>query len=173
MMRIEVTYLCKELPLGLEKVQHEKIVQGYLSNRPDAVRIRRKGNTYSITRKKIVVPGDFSFRDYISLEIFGEEFEKIWPLMVKTLQKTRYYFSKEYGGPEVRIDVFEGDLKGLVLTELIFANEDDLRNFKKPEWFSADVTASADLNNPSVAGKKFKDLEPIIKKYSELKVPNQ
>ena len=166
-MRIEVTYLCKELPKNLEKVQHEKIEQGYLSNKPDPLRFRKKGNIYSVTRKIIIVPGDLSFRDYISIETHKEEFEKIWPLMIKTLKKTRYYFSQKMGGSEIRIDVFEDDLKGLVLIELIFANEDEMRNFQKPKWFGADITATAELTNPSVAGQKYKDLEPIIKKCSQ------
>lgn len=167
MMRIEVTYLCKELPKDLEKVPHEKIEQGYLSDKPDPLRFRRMGDKCSITRKVIIVPGDLSFRDYILIETYKEEFEKIWPLMIKTLKKTRYYYSQKMGGPEIRIDVFDGNLEGFVLIELIFADENEMRNFKKPGWFGADVTALVELTNPSVAGKKFKDLEPIIKKYSQ------
>lgn len=167
MMRIEVTYLCKELPKNLETLKHEKIEQGYLSDKPDPLRFRKMGDTYSITRKVIIVPGDLSYRDYIPIATYKEEFEKIWPLMIKTLKKTRYYFDQKLGGPEIRIDVFEGDLTGFVLIELIFADENEMRKFKKPDWFGAEVTLSAELTNPSVAGKKFKDLEPIIEKYEQ------
>lgn len=166
MMRIEATYLCKELPKNFANLRHEKIEQGYLSNRSDPARFRKKGSAHSITRKIIVTPKDYSFRDYVSVEIYKEEFEKIWPLMIKTLKKTRYYFNQEMGAPEIRIDVFEDDLKGLVLIELIFESESDMRDFQKPEWFGAEITDTSELTNPAIAGKKYKDIEPMIKKCS-------
>lgn len=164
-MRIEATYLAKKLPKNLKKLRHETIEQGYLSNYTDAVRIRKKGDEYSFTRKTMSSPGDFSFRDYTSVSVYKEEFEKVWKLVIKKLSKVRYYYDQNWSKIDTRIDVFEGSLKGLILIELVFNSEDDLRNFTIPEWFGPEITDDKLLTNPKVAGKYFKDIEPIIKKY--------
>ena len=48
MMRIEATFICRELPKDLAKQTHEKIEQGYLIDSVDPVRIRKKGSDYSL-----------------------------------------------------------------------------------------------------------------------------
>lgn len=164
-MRIEATFLCRELPKDLAKQTHEKIEQGYLIDSIDPVRIRKKGNDYSFTRKTMVSPDDFSFRDYVSIPVDKAEFEKVWKLVIKKLTKTRYYYDLGLGSPSMRIDVFEGDLKGLILIEMIFNNDGELRSFVAPDWFGPEITKEKRLTNPAVAGKKFKALKPIIDEY--------
>lgn len=110
------------------------------------------------------IPGDPSVRQYMSLPLFPEEFEKVWPLRVKDLEKTRYYINDM--DADVRIDVFEGDLKGLVLAEVVFPDENGVRSFEKPDWFGPDVTREDWASNQFVAGKKFGEIKEYISKIT-------
>lgn len=165
MLRIEVTYLCNELPGDLKKCKSENIEQGYLCDEDDPVRIRNKGGLYSFTRKTMANPDDLSFRDYSSIDVYKEEFDKVWKIVTKKLKKTRYYYSEEMDGPDIRVDVFEGELKGLILVELVFTNEGDLRTYEVPKWFGPEVTKDRSLTNPAVAGKTFSEIKPILEKH--------
>jgi len=162
MMRIEATYLIKKMPDDLKNHHHEEILQGYFVDSKNATRIRKKGDSYSITRKLIPIPGDSSYREHIEVPILKTEFLKLWPLVIKKVQKTRYYYSPQPGGTDVRIDVFTGKQKGLILIELIFPDENELKSFVAPDWFGREVTQKPWASNSEIAQKSFSQIEKII-----------
>jgi len=161
MIRIEATYLVDKLPAGLEKNKRSEIDQGYIVDGGDASRIRKKDNSYSITRKLTAIQGDNSIKEHIELPISKEEFEKIWKLVIRSLEKKRYYLDSNFG-PEIRVDVFEGDLKGLVLAEVIFASEEERKAFAVPSWFGKEVTAEEWASNSYLAGKKLEQIKLLL-----------
>jgi CYTH domain-containing protein len=163
MIRLESTYLIKDLPKTIDQNDHEEIEQGYFVESDDAMRLRRKGAEYSLTKKLMPFPNDKGIREYNSFLIGQKEYEKFWPLTINRLNKTRYYF--DGFAAEVRVDVFHGDLEGLVLGEVVFGDEDIKRNFKKPAWFGNEVTQI--ISNQFLAGNKFNELKKELDQLSK------
>ncbi len=162
MVRIETTYLINELPKDLEKHKSAEIEQGYLIDADDACRIRRKDDEYSFTRKIIAIMGDKSVREHIEIPIVKEEFTQLWKAVTKSLTKKRYYYDSKMG-TDLRVDVFEGKLKGLVLAELVFSDENYLRDFEPPKWFGREVTSESWASNQFLSGKSYADVKKLIK----------
>src|SRR6185436_8011237 len=70
----------------------------------------------------------------------GRQFDALWPLTERRrLTKTRYAVPLEEG-LRAEVDVFEGDLSGLVLAEVEFDEEADSRGFAPPPWLWREVT---------------------------------
>ena len=56
----------------------------------------------------------------------------------KTIEKTRYIINID--NKECFLDVYEGKLEGIKLAEISFDSIKDFKNFKRPSWFTFDVT---------------------------------
>src|SRR5262249_3073027 len=67
------------------------------------------------------------------------------------IRKNRYRF--DFAGREFAIDMFLGDLFGLVLAEVSFDTDEELDSFPKPPFAMADVT-----NDPLFAGGSLCEL---------------
>src|SRR5262249_61973052 len=67
------------------------------------------------------------------------------------IRKNRYKF--EFAGRHFSIDIFLGDLFGLVLAEVSFDTDEELDNFPLPPFALADVT-----NNEIFTGGKLSQL---------------
>ncbi len=162
MVRIEKTFLVKELPKDLEKHQKAEIDQGYFIDAQDSLRFRKKDELYSVTKKLIGMPGDASIREHIELPISKEEFGSIWKLIPKKLSKTRYYYSNLGIGPELRIDVFHGNLEGFILIEMVFVDDMSVKDFSIPDWFGKDITGEQWVNNSFFASKSYEEVKKYI-----------
>ena len=164
MIRIEKTFLIKDLPKDYSAKKHSKIEQCYLIDSSDACRIRKKDGSYSVTRKLLVVPGDLSMRDYYDLPISAKEFEAIWDFAKSKLTKNRYYYETTFNY-ELRIDEFEGSLKGLYLAELVIFDETQKDSFIPSEWLGQEVTACDWVYNQFLSQKKFSEIDDLIKDF--------
>jgi len=162
MIRIEKTYLIKSLPGDYKSKKHSKIEQCYLIDSPDACRIRKKDGLHSITRKLLAVPGDLSIRDYYDFPISAEEFKVIWSFAKSKLTKNRYYYETNFNY-ELRIDEFEGALKGLYLAELVIFEETQKESFVPLEWLGPEVTNYDWVYNQFLSQKKFSEINDLIK----------
>ena len=162
MIRIERTFLIDKLPSDLAKHRKSEIEQGYFSDAIDGLRLRKKDNTYSLTRKIMGMPGDNSMREHIELPIYEEEFKLLWKAVTKKLTKTRYYYNEQLIGPELRIDIFGGVLKGLVLVELIFSEQESAQDYTLPEWLGREITTENWANNSNFASKSYTELKKNI-----------
>ena len=67
------------------------------------------------------------------------------------IRKNRYYF--EFDGRKFSVDMFLGDLFGLVLAEVSFDTDEDVAQFPKPSFALADVT-----NDPVFTGGRLCEL---------------
>jgi adenylate cyclase len=56
-----------------------------------------------------------------------------------------------YGSAMLEVDVFEGDLAGLIVAEVEFADEEPARTFVPPAWFDREVTDDAAFKNRALA----------------------
>ena len=122
-MEVERKFLLAEPPAGLAEHPSKRLEQGYLAIDPagSEVRIRRKDDETLMTVKTGIgmVRGEEEFA------IDRERFERLWPLTDgRQVVKTRYLVPLE-NGLTAEVDVYEGDLDGLVTGEVEFPDEAD------------------------------------------------
>jgi len=160
MIEIEKTFLVKKIPKNISSYKSEKIKQGYISPSPSPLRIRQKGNKFELTKKIPLKKGDFSSVNEINIPLTEYEFNKLWPLVKKSLEKTRYVIPL---GNELiaELDIFENKLEGLSFVEVEFISQEQMDSFEAPEWFGEDITQEDFSANVFLAGKDFSE----VKKY--------
>ena len=145
---IERKFLVKSLPEDLEQYPNKDIIQGYLATMEDGteVRLRKKGDKYFQTVKS----GGDKTRMESEIEITEEQYESLWSATEgKRVEKKRYEIPHENG--TIELDVYGGDLDGLLSVEIEFENKNDSNNFTVPEWFGEEVTEDKSYKNQSLA----------------------
>lgn len=148
LQEIERKFLVSTLPENLEQYPHKEIIQGYLAITEDGteVRLRQKGKKYFQTVKS----GKGKTRFESEIELTEEQFNALWEATQgKRVEKTRYEIPHENG--VIELDVYRGDLKGLLSAEMEFSNEDASNNFVAPEWMSEEVTDDKGYKNQNLA----------------------
>ncbi|UJA20289.1 CHAD domain-containing protein [Thermoleophilia bacterium SCSIO 60948] len=121
--------------------------QGYLTEAGGAaeVRVRDLGGTYFMTVKS---KAGLS-RVEEELEIDRERFESLWALTQgRRIEKRRYRIGRE---PVIEVDVYAGDLDGLVTAEAEFGSEAEAASFEPPDWLRHEVTGEPGWSNASLA----------------------
>lgn len=141
-MEIERKYLVKEIPVNLDQYESQKIAQGYLCTEP-VIRIRRSNNDYYMTYK-----GDgLMVREEYNLPLTEEAYTHLRPKIDGLLiAKTRYLIPLN-DKLTAELDIFEEDLKGLVIVEVEFDSVEEANAFSAPDWFGEDVTNSGKYHN--------------------------
>ena len=81
----------------------------------------------------------------------------------KRALKQRYLY--EYQGNTVEIDVFKDDLRGLILADFEFNNEEFKDKFTPPDFCLVEVTQEKAMAGGRIVGKKYQDIELILSKY--------
>lgn len=69
------------------------------------------------------------------------------------------------GGCPAEVDVFQGKLKGLVMVDFEFKDEDHLAKFTKPREALAEVSNVDFLAGGLLAGKSYDDIRPQLAKF--------
>ncbi len=145
-MEVERKFLVPEPP-ELDGTESDEIEQGYLAIGADGeVRLRRKGEKLLLTVKR----GSGISRDEAEVELEREAFERLWPLTEgRRLHKRRYVVL--LGDLGIEVDVYEGDLEGLVVAEVEFASEEEARRFEPPDWLGEEATGDERYLNETLA----------------------
>ncbi|MDP9228892.1 MAG: adenylate cyclase [Actinomycetota bacterium] len=145
-MEIERKFRPAEAP-DLEGDDGEQIEQGYLALGPGGeVRLRRKGGSPLLTVKM----GSGLVREEVEIELSPEQFDALWPLTEgRRLRKRRYLLP--LGRRRVELDVYEGDLDGLLTAELEFDDEAEATSFEPPAWLGVEVTGDERFLNERLA----------------------
>lgn len=129
-----------------------RIAQGYLAlDGSVSVRVRdAKGKGRTLTIKG----GAGSSRTELEWQIGQERFDAAWALTEgRRIDKTRYVVPVAGGGVDVEaeVDIFAGDLTGLVVVEVEFDSDDAMAAFDPPAWFGLEVTDDLRYTNASLA----------------------
>ncbi len=144
-MEVERKFLVGEPP-ELNPASGVWIEQGYLAIGDGEVRLRRKGEGRLLTAKR----GSGLSREEAEVELDRQPFEELWPLTEgRRLRKRRHLIPHD--GLEIEIDVYEGELEGLVVAEIEFPTEDEARAFEPPAWLGEDVTGDERYLNETLA----------------------
>ena len=163
----ERRYLLQDLPGGLSRADtHLQITDNYITGtrlRLRKVRDPRTNRwTVKFAQKFAPNPADLSRTLITNIYLNADEAEVLSVFEANEIRKNRYYF--EWGGRRFSIDMFLGDLFGLVLAEVGFENDEELDNFPKPPFAVADVTNHEMFTGGSLCHLTFEDIREEIRK---------
>ena len=152
----ERRYLLQDLPEGLSRVDdHLQITDNYITG--TRLRIRKvrepRSNKWVVkfTQKFAPDPSDLSRTIITNTYLNAIEADTLSVFNSNEIRKNRYYF--DYDGRKFSVDMFLGDLFGLVTAEVSFDSDEEMDNFPKPPFALADVT-----NNELFSGGKLSEL---------------
>jgi CYTH domain-containing protein len=152
----ERRYLLRDLPEGLTRADpHLQITDNYITG--SRLRIRKVRDprtnkwTVKFAQKFAPDPNDLSRTIITNTYLNALEAEVLSVFNSNEIRKNRYLF--EFEGRKFSIDMFLGDLFGLVLAEVSFDTDEELDSFPKPPFALADVT-----NEPLFSGGKLCEL---------------
>ncbi len=162
----EKTYLAKYLPEGLKDCRFKQIVDIYIpaSENHPTLRIRKNGDTYEMTKKTPINGSDSSEQTEHTISLTPQEFKTLEAVEGKRVQKDRYYY--DYKGRTAEIDIFGGDLNGLVEVDFEFDNSEEKDTFDMPDFCLADVTQEKTFAGGMLAGKSYADLKEDLDRYN-------
>jgi adenylate cyclase len=145
-VEVERKFLVTDPP-AIDAAAGDEIDQGYLATGSDGeVRLRRKGGRHLLTAKR----GSGLAREEGEIEIERERFDELWPLTAgRRLHKRRH--ALPHDELTIEIDVYTGELDGLVVAEIEFSSEEDARAFDPPDWLGEEVTGDRRYLNETLA----------------------
>lgn len=142
---IEYKYLVDLTAVDYLAYPYAQIQQAYLATKP-VIRIRQKNQSYLLTVKGRGLVEHIEYE----LPISREEYES---LALKAeghfIRKKRYFIPYLFAGKEytIELDIFTGDLTGLVLAEVEFTCLQEAQAFLPPTWFLENVTCDPRYHN--------------------------
>lgn len=152
----ERRYLLRDLPEGITRADpHLQITDNYITG--SRLRLRKVRDprtnkwTVKFTQKYAPDPDDLSRTIITNIYLNALEAEVLSVFNTNEIRKNRYPL--EFEGRKFAVDMFLGDLFGLVLAEVSFENDQELDNFPKPAFALADVT-----NEPLFSGGRLCEL---------------
>ena len=163
----ERRYLLEDLPEGLTRASpHVQITDNYITG--TRLRLRKVRNpltnkwTVKFTQKFATDASDLSRTVITNTYLNALEAETLSVFETNEIRKNRYTF--EHEGRKFGIDMFLGDLFGLVMAEVSFETDEELENFRKPRFAKAEVTNEELFTGGRLCELRFADLrEGIIK----------
>jgi adenylate cyclase len=147
-MEVERKFLVPEPP-DLDGTEADEIEQGYLAIGAEGeVRVRRKGEKLVLTAKR----GEGLSRQEAEVDLDRDRFDELWPLTDgRRLHKRRHVIP--HGDLKIELDVYEGDLEGLVVAEIEFSSEGEANGFDPPDWLGEEVTGDRRYLNETLAAE--------------------
>lgn len=143
-MEIERKFTIKTLP-DLSLYKYKCLEQGYLNTNP-VVRVRKEDDEYYMTYKG----KGFLEREEYNLPLNKEAYEHLVKKADgRIIKKKRYLIP--YLKYTIELDVFEGDLEGLIFAEVEFESKEEALSFESPDWFAEDVTSDKKYSNSHLA----------------------
>jgi CYTH domain-containing protein len=161
----ERRYLLRDLPEGITRADpHLQITDNYITGTRLRLRKVREPRTnkwtVKFTQKFAPDPGDLSRTIITNTYLNALEAEVLSVFDANEIRKNRYPF--EFEGRKFSVDMFLGDLFGLVLAEVSFETDDELDNYPKPPFALIDVTNDPLFNGGRLCEMTFSDLREEI-----------
>ena len=139
----ERRFLLRALPPGLQVTDaHAQITDNYITG--TRLRLRKvrwpatNEWTLKLTQKHAPQPPDFSRTLITSIYLNEYEYETLSVFEANELRKNRYPY--EHEGRKYSVDVFLGDLRGLILAETDFDTDEEMDAFPLPQFAVREVT---------------------------------
>jgi adenylate cyclase len=162
---IELTFLAREIPKEIAGVKPDRLIDAYLPEDSTAtMRLRKKGSKFEFTKKVPLKPGDLSAHIEQTIMLDETEFEALRKAGGQTVEKDRYMVKID--GYAAEVDVFLGDLAGLVMIDFEFPDVAAKQNFRPPKCCLADVTQELFVAGGQLAGKTYADIAKKLKTFA-------
>lgn len=163
----ERRYLLKDLPEGLDRASHHlQITDNYIGGTRLRLRKVRDPRTnkwvVKFTQKFAPNPSDLSRTLITNTYLNAAEYEVLSIFEVNEIRKNRY--SLDFEGRRFAVDMFLGDLLGLVLAEVSFENDDELDAFQPPTFALAEVTNNEVFSGGRLCQLTFQDIRQEVKR---------
>lgn len=149
-MEIERKFLIPFLPENIDEYPVLLLEQAYVCRQP-VLRVRRgeQGDMskFILTYKSegLMVREEYNFplseESYYHLKAKAEG---------RVITKKRYRIP-EKDGLTIELDVFEGELTGLVMAEVEFSDEASAQQYTPPDWFGKEVTSDPEYHNSNLS----------------------
>ncbi len=161
----ERRYLLQDLPEGLTRASpHVQITDNYVTG--TRLRLRKIRDpqtnkwTVKLTQKFAPNREDSSRTIITNIYLNALEAEVFGMFQENEIRKNRYPF--EFEGRTFSIDMFLGELFGLVLAEVSFATDEELDNYSRPPFALADVTNHELFTGGKLCELTFADIREEI-----------
>ena len=145
-MEIERKFLTKEIPFDITKYPYKQISQAYISFSP-TIRIRKSNEDYILTVKG---KGHLA-REEFELPLSKEDYDRLFLKTEGTPVIKKRYLVPVAGDLTAEVDIYEGELEGLMTTEVEFPSLEAAHAFTAPEWFGKDVSEERAYKNTSLS----------------------
>jgi CYTH domain-containing protein len=163
----ERRYLLQDLPEGLTRASpHVQITDNYITG--TRLRLRKVRDpqsnkwTVKLTQKFAPDTEDLSRTVITNIYLNALETEMLGVSDANEIRKNRYWF--EFEGRKFSVDMFLGDLFGLVLAEVGFETDEELNNFSSPPFAIADVTNNELFTGGKLYELSFADIREAIRR---------
>ena len=162
----ERRYLLQDLPEGLTRASpHVQITDNYITGTRLRLRKVREPQTnkwtVKLTQKFAPNTEDLSRTVITNIYLNALETEMLAVSDANEIRKNRYPF--EFEGRQFSVDMFLGDLFGLVLAEVSFATDEELKNYPKPPFAIAEVTNNQLFTGGKLCQISFADIREAIR----------
>ncbi len=156
-MEIERKFLVASLP-DLNSVLFKELKQAYLSFESE-VRIRSlDDNLFYLAGKS---SGDLA-RSEIEPQIDSVTFQILTSLVQgRIISKTRYYVSLN-NNLIAELDIYHGELEGLITVETEFKSEREADEFVVPNWYGKEITYDKRYKNKNLARSSNEELKLLL-----------
>jgi len=161
----ERRYLLQDLPEGITRADpHLQITDNYITGTRLRIRKVREPRTnkwtVKFTQKYAPEPNDLSRTIITNTYLNALEAEVLSVFDTNEIRKNRYHF--DFEGRKFSVDMFLGDLFGLVLAEVSFEIDEELDNFPKPPFALVDVTNMPLFSGGRLCELTFSDVRAAI-----------
>src|SRR2546423_2668424 len=167
----ERRYLLNDLPEGLNRADyHLQITDSYITG--TRLRIRKvrdpKTNKWIVkfTQKFAPDAADLSRTLITNIYLNALEAETLSLFDANEIRKNRYYF--DFEGRRFSVDIFLGDLFGLILAETSFESDEEMRAFPAPSFVLAEVTNNEMFSGGKLCELKFADVREEVQRHGLL-----
>ena len=172
MEEFELTFLPKQgIVEKLKGCVFKEMLDIYVPVSPKhvALRIRKSGQKFEMTKKHPVIEGDASHQLETTIPLTEEEFNYFEGCVSgMRISKRRYIY--EENNYTYEVDVFQGDLAGLILVDIEFTGIEEKSKFVVPDWTLAEVTKDESFAGGMLCGKKYSDMEEKLEKFGYQKI---
>jgi|TARA_B100002003_G_scaffold40450_1_gene36017 CYTH domain-containing protein len=168
MIELEKTYLAKLIPEGLTNAKEMLDIYLPSSEQHPHLRIRKSGNNFEMTKKIPINKDDDSKQKEHTIILTEDEFKELSELKGRRIDKVRYHL--DHNGRTAEVDVFQGPLKGLVLIDFEFDDENEKDNFEMPDFCLKDVTQEVFIAGGMLCGKSYDDIEEELNAHGYQKL---
>ncbi len=165
----ERRYLLQDLPAGMTRADpHLQITDNYITG--TRLRLRKvrdpKTNKWTVkfTQKFAPDQQDLSRTIITNIYLSALEAETLSVFDNNEIRKNRYHY--EVDGRLFAIDMFLGDLFGLVLAEVSFDGDLEMDHFPDPPFAIADVTNNENFSGGRLSEVTFADIRDEVVRYA-------